>query len=106
VKGRRAVVAEERHALEGLRKPRSRLAIAFPALALAHGALVPLDPEPAQVFQDRLLPAGDIARGIRVVDSQQHRAAEVPVRDRAEGVADMERARRARSKAYFHCRGV
>ena len=75
------------------------LAVPLGALALQHRAFVPRDPEPLEVAQDRLLPAGDVARGIGVVDPQQHPVAEPAVRDRAQRVAEVERARRARRKA-------
>ena len=76
-----------------------RLAVARLPLALAHRPLVPVDPEPAQVVEDRLLAAGQVARRVGVVDAQQHRVAEVAVGDRAERVADVERAGRARREA-------
>ena len=80
-----------------------RLAVPVGALALAHRPLVPRDPEPLEVGEDRLLPARDVARRIGVVDPQQQpaRRRRAPVRDRAERVADVERARRARCEADF-----
>ena len=106
VVGRRPVLAQERHALEALGKPRSHLAVPVGAVALPHGPLVPLDPEPAQVVEDRLLAAGHVASRIGVVDPQQHRAAKVAVGDRAERISDVERARRARSEADLHASRV
>ena len=76
------------------------LAVALLPLALAHRALVPLEPEPLEVAEDLLLPARHVARRIGVVDPQQHPVAEAAVGDRAERVADVERARRARSEAH------
>jgi hypothetical protein len=73
VERRRSVVAPQHHApLEPLRQPRRarRLDVPLGALALPHRALVPVDPEPAQVVEDRLLPAGHVPRRIRVVDPQ------------------------------------
>src|SRR5439155_25927302 len=51
-----AVRPEQLHALEAVGQPRGRLAIALAALALADRALIPLDPEPAEIVEDRLLP--------------------------------------------------
>ena len=96
-----AVVAPEHHALEALRQPGGvrRLEVALRAIALADRALVPLDPEPAQVVEDRLLAPGQVPGEVGVVDAQQHPVAEPPVRDRAERVADVQRAGRARREA-------
>ena len=86
-------------ALEAVAERRPHLAVPVGALALAHRPFVPRDAEPLEVGDDRLLPARDVARRIGVVDAQEHPVAEPPVRDRAERVADVERARRARRKA-------
>ncbi len=99
VVGGGAVVAEEHHALEPLRQPGRRLAVAVEPLALPDRPFVPFDPEPAEVVEDRLFAAGQVPCRIGVVDPQQHRPAEVAVRDRAESVADVERARRAGGEA-------
>src|SRR5580765_7934597 len=45
----------------------------------------------------------DAARNVGVVDAEKHPVAEPSGRDRAERIADMKRARRARRKADFHC---
>ena len=95
---RRAVLAQERHALEAVAERRADLAVPVGALALPHRPLVPRHPEPLEVGDDSVLSARDIACGIGVVDAQEHPVAEPPVRDRAERVADVERARRARRK--------
>jgi len=52
--------------------------------------------------EELLLAAGDVTRGIRVVDAEQHPVAEPPVGDGAQGVADMERSGRARRKTDVH----
>ena len=100
--GGAAVGPEELDALELLRQARGRLAVALAAVALAHRPLVPVDPQPAEVVEDRLFPALDVPGRVGVVDPQQEGAAEVAVGDRAEGVADVERARRARREADLH----
>jgi hypothetical protein len=74
--------------------------VALRALALAHGTLVPLEPQPLEIADDLLLPTGDVAGGVGVVDSQQHPVAETPVGDGAESVADVERARRTWGKTH------
>ena len=96
---RRAVLAQERRPFEAVAELRCHLAMPVCALALAHRPFVPRDAEPLEVGDDRLLAARDVARGIGVVDAEKHPVAEPPVRDRAERVADVERARRARSEA-------
>ena len=101
VVGRCAVVAPERQSVEALRQaclPR-RLAVTLGSRGRPHRPFVPLDAEPAQVLDDRLLPARDVARGIGVVDPEQHPLAEVARRDRAECVADVQRAGRAGREA-------
>ena len=105
---RRAVVAPEHHAVEPLRQRRllRRRQMALGALALPHRPLVPLDAEPAQVLDDRLLSARDVARGIGVVDPQQEPVAEAAVRDGAQRVADVERPGRARSEPHAHHQSV
>ena len=97
--GRRAVLAHQRETVEPVAERCPHVAMALRALALTHGPLVPGKPEPFQIPHDRLLPAGDVARGIGVVDPEQHPVAKPPVRDRAQRVADVKRARRARRKA-------
>ena len=96
---RRAVLAQERDALEPVAERRADLAMAVGALALAHRPLVPRDAEPLEVGDDRLLPALDVPRRIGVVDAEKHPVAEAAVRDRAERVADVKRARRTGSEA-------
>ena len=105
---RRAVVAPERDALEALRQPglARRREVALGALALPHRPVVPLDPEPAQVLEDRLLAAGHVARRVGVVDPQQQPVAEAAVRHRAQRVADVQRPGRARSEADAHHQSV
>src|SRR5262249_35716871 len=97
---RTPVRAQESDAVEPIAELRARLAMPVRAVALAYRTLVPLDAQPAEVADDLLLPAGKVARGIRVVDPQEHPVAEVPVGDGAEGVADVERAGRARRKTH------
>jgi hypothetical protein len=48
------------------------LAVRVLTLALAHRPLVPRDPEPLEVADERLLPAGHVSRRVRVVDPEQH----------------------------------
>ena len=98
VERRRLVVPPEHHALEALRQPGGprRLEMASRARALPHRSLVPGDPEPGQVAEHALLAAGHVPRRVGVVDAQQQPVAEPAVRDRAERVADVQRARRAR----------
>jgi A/G-specific adenine glycosylase len=69
--------------------------------ALPDRPLVPVDAEPAEVGEDRVLAAGNVALRVGVVDPQQHPVSERPVRDRAEGVADVERSGGAGGKAHF-----
>src|SRR6188472_3310367 len=79
--------------------------MALRALTLPDWAFVPFEPEPFQVADDLLLTGGDVPRRIGVVDPQQHPVAQLPIRDGAEGVADVERTGRARSKTHsFHLR--
>ncbi len=101
MEGRRAVVAPEHHAVEALRQAGGvrGLEVAPCALALAHRAFVPVDPEPAQVVEDSALAAGDVALRIGVVDPQQQPVAEAAVRNGAQRVADVQRAGGARSEA-------
>src|SRR5262249_58568058 len=105
---RAAVRPQERDSVETLAELRTGFAVPLRALALAHRSLVPLEPEPAEVADDLLLPTGHVPGGVGVVDSQQHPVPESPVRDRAEGVADVERAGRAGGETDpFHgCRPV
>jgi len=59
--------------------------------------------EKLEIAQQLLLPAGDVARRVGVVDPQQHPVAERAVRDGAQGVADVEGTRGARSESdSFH----
>jgi A/G-specific adenine glycosylase len=76
------------------------LAVARAAVALPDGAIVPLDPEPAEIVDDRLLTAREIAGGVGVVDSQQHPIGEGAVRHRPEGIAYVKRAGGARRIAH------
>src|SRR5439155_22743 len=74
------------------------------APALPQRPLVPADPEPLEIGDDRLEAALDVPRRIRVVDPQQQPAlalvGKAAVRDRAERVAEVQRARRARREAH------
>src|SRR5438034_8361365 len=94
--GGAAVGPQELNALEALRQAGGGLAVAGATVALAHRSLVPVDPEPAEIVEDRLLAPLDVASRVGVVDPQQEGAAEVAVDDRAERIADVERARRTR----------
>ena len=108
---RRAVGAQQRRPPEAQRALGVGLADLVRRLAMAHeaarsGARGPSsqrDAEPLEVGGDRLGAAFDVARRVGVVDPQEQRAAvlvgEAAVRDRAERVAEMERAGRARSEA-------
>jgi A/G-specific adenine glycosylase len=96
----RAVLAQERDPVEAVSDALGRLAVARAALALPDGPLVPLDLEPAEVVEDRLLAARKVPSGVGVVDPQQHPVAEGAVRHRAKGVADVKRARGARGEAH------
>ena len=105
---RRAVVAPEHHTVEPLwqRRLLRCCQMTLRALALAHRPLVPLDPEPAQVLDDRLLSAREVPGGVGVVDAQQEPVSEAPVRDGAQRVADVERPGRARSEPHPHHQSV
>jgi hypothetical protein len=98
MKRRRPVVPPQHDAVEPLGQPGLLCSgdVTRGALALAHWTVVPRDPEPAQVLDDRLLPARDVPRRVRVVEAQQQPVADATVRDRAQGIADVQRARRAR----------
>ena len=98
VVGGGAVLADERHAFEAIAELASRFGIAVGPRALPDGSLLPADPKPLQIAEDRLLAARDVPLRIGVVDAQQEPVAERPVGDGAEGVADVNRARRARSE--------
>ena len=97
----RSVLAEERDLSEAIAsEPIRGLAVDVLPFTLAHRPLVPLDAEPLEIGSDRLLAARDVARRVRVVDSQQEPVAEVAVRDGAQRVADVERPGRARCEAH------
>ena len=113
--GRRPVGAQQRHSAQPQRavgvtlgpadllRPSGRLAVERCALALPDRPLVPADPEPAKVVQDRRLTARDDSHGVGVVDPQ-HEGAPMLVREAAvrggrERVAEVQRARRAGRKA-------
>src|SRR5207253_1234675 len=81
--------------VEALAELRSRLPVAFLPLALPHRPFVPFEPEPLEVVDDLRLPAGNVARGVRVVDPEQHPVAEAPVGDGAESVPDVQGTGRA-----------
>src|SRR5207245_10641326 len=55
---------------------------------------------PLEPPEDGRLPAGPVPRRLRVVDPEQHPVADGAVRDGAEGVPDMQRARRAGSESH------
>ncbi len=94
----RAVLAQQGQAVEPVAQRSTGLAMAFCPLALPDRPLVPRDPEPLEIAEDRLLAARDVARSVGVVDPQQHPVAQPAVSDRAQGIAEVERARRARRK--------
>ena len=102
--GRRPVLAEERRPSEAVAaEPLDCGAVELLPLALADRPLVPGEAEPLEVAEDRLLPAPDVARRVGVVDPQQHPVALAAIDDGAEGVPDVERARRAgREPDAFH----
>jgi len=98
---RGAVLAQERDPVEAIRPDLlRRLAVPVESLALPYRPFVPRDSEPVEVAENRLLAPLDVPRRIGVVDSEQHPVARAPVDDRAERVANVERARRARSEAH------
>ena len=72
----RAVLAQQGQAIEAVAERGTGLAMALGALALPHRSLVPRDPEPLEIAEDRLLPARDVARSVGVVDAQEHPVAE------------------------------
>jgi hypothetical protein len=96
---RRAVLAHKRHPVEPVTELCAGLEVPLAPLALANRAVVPREPEPLEVAQQLLLPAGQIASRVGVVDPQQRPPAQRAVRDRAERVANVQGARRARSEA-------
>jgi hypothetical protein len=98
---RRPVLADERRPVEALAELRGRLDVPRSPLALAGRAFVPREPEPVEVFEQRLFPTRDVAGGVGVVDPQQQPVAERAVRDGAERVAHVQRAGRARSEAHL-----
>src|SRR5581483_8838792 len=84
--------------------PLRRLAVAVAALRLPYRPLLPVEAEPPQVVEDRLLAAGHVAGRVGVVDPQQEPVAEAAVRDGGEGVADVQRPGRARRETDAHGR--
>ena len=98
---RRAVVAPEHYAVKTLFDTRRsrRVEVALRPLALPDRPLVPGDAEPGEIVQDRLLAAGNVSRGIGVVDAKKEPIAEPPVRDCAERVPDVQRPGGARREA-------
>src|SRR2546421_296044 len=68
-------------------------------LARTHGTVVPFDAEPLEIPENLLLSPWDVSSRIGVVDSKQHPVPECAVRDRAQGIPDVQGARRARCKA-------
>jgi hypothetical protein len=97
------VLADQRDAVEAVADLRRCFAMPLGAFALPDRPFVPADAEPLEVADDRLLAAGDVPRGVRVVDPQQHPVRQAPGRDGAQCVSDVERAGRARSEA---CSGL
>ena len=102
VVGRRAVRAEQGRAAEadravGVRLPHAqrRLAMTPRALALAGRPLVPRQPKPLEILEDRLDRPVDLAGPVGVVDPQQQPFAAAPVGDRREGATEVQRPRRA-----------
>ena len=87
----------------GVERDRRRLGMPLRPLALPDRPLLPRDPEPAEIGEDRLLAARHRALGIGVVDAQHERAPVLvgvgAVGGRAEGVPEVERPRRARREA-------
>src|SRR6266516_3866201 len=95
---RGSIGPEKRDPVEAVAQLRSRLSVRLPALTLTNGPLVPLDAQPLEIGDDRLFAAGKVAGGIGVVDSEQHPVTQAAIRNRGEGVADMQRAGRAGGK--------
>ena len=96
----RAVLVANRSRLE---RDRSRLGVTRRSRALPDRPLLPGDPEPAEVGEDRLLPTGDAAFGVGVVDTQ-HKDSTVlvgvgAVGHGAERVPEVKRPCRARCEA-------
>src|SRR3954468_4844327 len=103
--GRAAVLAQQRDPVETSTEAGPRLAMPVRTLALPHRAFVPLELEPLQVADDVVFAAGHVPARVGVVDAQQHPVAQVPVRNGAEGVPDVQRTGGARSEAHpFHLR--
>jgi hypothetical protein len=73
-----------------------RLRVSLLTVGLAHRPLVPADAEPRQICLDRRLRTRHGARGVGVVDPQQHRApmrgGEQPVDDGGQRAAQMQAA--------------
>jgi hypothetical protein len=67
----------------------ARLAVALRSFALADRPFVPVQSEPPQVGDDRLLPARNGPGRVGVVDPQEHPIAERTVCDGAERVPDV-----------------
>jgi hypothetical protein len=65
-----AFFAPQHHSFEPLGQAGVMRCLKLPLrpLALTNGAFVPVDPEPAQILEDRLLAARDVAGRVGVVD--------------------------------------
>ena len=76
-----------------LERERRRGRVTLHARALPDRPLLPGDPEPAEIGEDRLLAAGHGALGVGVVDPEDKGSAVLvgvpPVGSRAQGVAEM-----------------
>ena len=101
--GRRAVGPEQGCAAKadrpvgvGLPHARRRLTMTRDTLALAGRSLVPRQPQPLQVFEDRLDRTVHLAGAIGVVDPEQQPVTATPVGDCGEGAAEVQRPCRAR----------
>jgi len=99
VVGRRPVLSQQGEAVETSAERLGRFTVALLPAALPDRPLLPFDPEPPEVVKDRLLPARQVASGIRVVNPQEHPLAEPAIGDGAERVADVERAGRTGREA-------
>jgi hypothetical protein len=60
---RRAVLAQQRQTFEAIAERSPHLTMALRTLALPRGPLVPGDPQPLEIAQDRLLPARRLRAG-------------------------------------------
>ena len=85
VVGRRAVLSHERDPVETVAEQLCRLEVPLAPVALPHRPLLPRGAEPLEVADELLLPAGQVATRVGVVDPEQEPVTQPPVRDRGQG---------------------